>query len=84
METQELMSVLEGTCPDCGADVEIRHIAGFASEIDEAGYELPESVKPLFWKDEMPHTATVLSIEFVCTECGHVHYVEKNRWGDWS
>lgn len=85
MDTVELMSVLEGVCPDCNCDeLELHSIAGFASEIDECGYEVPDNVKPTIWTEERPYSATVLAMEWKCTECGHIHYVEKNRWGDWS
>ena len=83
MSENRVYLILEGVCPDCNSDaMQTISVGGLPEEVE--AFAASVSVEPTIWSNESGHLDAVLGIEDKCMACGHIHYIEKNRWGDWN
>lgn len=78
-EQSTLMTILEGGCPDCGTDLEMKTIGGLPKHKHD--FELPKGIHYDVWSNSR---GPVLGITWHCNLCDKDYYVEQNKFGDWA
>ena len=79
---EELMSVLEGVCLNCGGQLETTEIGGTRKWLQNDCFYPTEGVEVNEWNGSDGHTVGCLIQK--CADCGQQFETYANRFGDWS
>jgi hypothetical protein len=83
---EELMSILEGVCPNCGSELKLIRVAGVRQWLQEQGRNCtPEGegkVEVHTWARACDSDVGCLT--FRCGGCGQQFEAYANRFGDWA